>query len=127
MTDPENRQGPAALVALIVLQVVMLGSLYTKTLPHPPEVVAPFAIAPFLGVSLAIAAAALVLGACETIAARGFSIMAALSALVSFGPQKYFDAQFELIWPAVIAGQIAVILLCMAVWGGRNAARTQTS
>jgi hypothetical protein len=30
-----------------------------------------------------------------------------LCALLSFGPQKYFDAQFHLIWPAVIAGQAA--------------------
>ena len=125
MTNPEDRQTTASLVALIVLQTVMLFSLYTKTLPHPPEVVAPFGIAPFLGASLALATAALVLGARETLAARLISTLAALSALVSYGPQKYFDAQFGLIWPSVMAGQIAVICLLMAVWAPRKAAGTQ--
>ena len=32
-------------------------------------------------------------------------------ALLSYGPQKYLDAQFALIWPAVITGQIAAVAL----------------
>lgn len=122
MTNPENRQAAASLVVLIVLQTVMLFALYTKTLPHPPEVVAPFGIAPFLGASLALAAAALVLGTRETMAMRLISTLAALSALVSYGPQKYFDTQFGLIWPSVIVGQIAVIGLLVAVWSPRKTA-----
>jgi hypothetical protein len=30
---------------------------------------------------------------------------------LSFGPQKYFDPVCSRIWPAVITGQIAVIVL----------------
>ncbi len=32
-------------------------------------------------------------------------------AAISFGPQKYFDAQFGPIWPAVIAGQVAIVTI----------------
>lgn len=41
---------------------------------------------------------------------------AALMALVSFGPQKYFDAQFDLIYPAVILGQIAALVIFLKVF-----------
>jgi hypothetical protein len=36
-------------------------------------------------------------------------------ALVSFGPQKYLDAQFGLIWPAVVLGQVAAITILICV------------
>ncbi len=36
-------------------------------------------------------------------------------ALLSYGPQKYLDAQFSLIWPAVIAGQVAAVALIVLV------------
>ena len=54
-----------------------------------------------------IAALATVVAAKRTDWLRRLPVLAALGALLSFGPQKYFDAQFHLIWPAVIAGQVA--------------------
>lgn len=101
----------AALSTLIILQVVMLGALYAQIAPHPPNAVAPFAIAPFLSVSLSAAVCAMLMGENTTRIGRGFCLLAAFMALVSFGPQKYFDAAFPLIWPAVIAAQIAIIAL----------------
>ncbi|MEM1129640.1 MAG: hypothetical protein AAGH83_03860 [Pseudomonadota bacterium] len=109
-----DRTAAAALAALIVLQAVMLAALLTRTAPHPPLTVAPFAIAPFLGAALAVAAAALVLGPTRTRTGRALSLAAAAAALVSFGPQKYLDAQFALIWPSVICGQLAAAALIHA-------------
>lgn len=115
MTHHETRGISAALGALIILQLIMLGALYTQTPPHPPTAVPPFGIAPFLGASLAIAAAALIVGPQSSRIGGGLSCLAALCALVSYGPQKYLDAQLPLIWPAVITGQIAVLAIFVLV------------
>ena len=106
-----DRPNQAALACLILLQTVMLASLYAGVAPHPPAATPLFGIGPFLGASLSAAVAALILGASGT--GRWLAGLAALAALVSFGPQKYFDPQFPLIWPAVLSGQVAagVILL----------------
>lgn len=120
MENLPHRNACAAIAMLIVLQVVMLLALLTKTPPHPPEAVAPFAIGPFLGASMALAVAALILGPTQSWTGRGFSIAAALCALVSYGPQKYLDTQFSLIWPAVVLGQIAVLVLGIAIWNSRT-------
>ena len=105
MTKPTT----AALATLTILQVIMLGSLYAHVAPHPPEATPLFGIAPLLGASVSAAVAAIVLG--EGRAATLLGVLAAVLALVSFGPHKYFDAQFPLIWPAVIAGQIAALTI----------------
>lgn len=110
---PSDRPQQAALACLILLQTVMLASLYAGVAPHPPAATPLFGIGPFLGASLSAAAAALILGPSQSPAGRVLAGLAALTALVSFGPQKYLDPQFGLIWPAVLAGQVAagVILL----------------
>jgi hypothetical protein len=109
--SPTDRPRQAALACLIVLQTVMLASLYAGVAPHPPAAIPLFGIGPFLGAALSTAVAALILG--PSPAGRGMAALAAMAALVSFGPQKYLDPQFGLIWPAVLAGQVAagVILL----------------
>lgn len=104
----------AALAMLIVLQGVMLAALMTKTPPHPPLAVAPFALGPFLGASIAVAVAALVLEA-ETKAGVIASLLAIVLALVSFGPQKWFDPAIGRIWPAVFAAEAALVGLAYAV------------
>lgn len=109
MTSPRTRHAMAALSTLIVLQVTMLGALFAQSAPHPPATIPLFAIAPFLAAALSAATAAIVLGPLDTIAGRILSVLAALMALLSYGPQKYLDAQFALIWPAVIAGQVAAV------------------
>ncbi len=101
----------AALTTLIILQLVMLGALYAQIAPHPPASIALFGIAPFLAVSLSVAVCAMLMGETATRLGRGFCLLASLMALLSFGPQKYFDPAFPLIWPSVIAAQIAVITL----------------
>ena len=108
-----TRTSTAAMSVLIILQAVMLGALYAGVPPHPPAATPLFGIAPFLGASLGAAVAALVLGANTSRAGTALSLITTAMALVSFGPQKYFDAQFGLIWPAVIAGQLAGLAI---VW-----------
>lgn len=107
----QPRASVAALTALIILQVVMLLALYAGVQPHPPATIRLFGIAPFLGATLAITSAALIIGPARGVPGRGLSLLAAATALVSFGPQKYFDAQFPMIWPAVLTGQIAAAVV----------------
>ncbi|WP_419910175.1 hypothetical protein [Hoeflea sp.] len=106
----------AALGILAVLQTTMLGALFTETVPHPPLNVAPFALGPFLGSSIAIAIAAIMLGSDRGRAGRILSALAALLALISFGPQKWIDPAIGQIWPAVLLGEIAVIVIAIAIF-----------
>ena len=115
-----DRHTIAALVALILLQLIMLSALYAGVRPHPPIATPLFGIAPFLGASMAIATGAIIVGPLEDRAGRGLSLLAALMALVSFGPQKYLDAQFPLIWPAVILGQVAAVAIFVRVFVARR-------
>lgn len=112
-----NRQAIAALSTLIVLQLIMLSALYAGIRPHPPVATPLFGIAPFLGAAMAVALSAIIVDPLGSRAGRTLSVLAALMALVSFGPQKYFDAQFALIYPAVILGQIAALVIFLRVLG----------
>ncbi|MEL7264282.1 MAG: hypothetical protein AAFP69_05650 [Planctomycetota bacterium] len=107
----------AALAALILLQVIMLSALYAGVAPHPPRITPISAIAPFLGAAIAVAFAAIVVGPRTTRTGRALSVVATLMALLSFGPQKYFDDQIALIWPAVVLGQSAVVVIIASVLG----------
>ena len=125
-----DRNAIAALATLILLQGVMLTALYAGVRPHPPEAIPLFGIAPFIGASVSVALSAIVVGPLDTTAGRSLSVVAALTALVSFGPQKYLDPQFALIWPAVILGQLAAVVLVAEVVRAlrrreRNVAHTQ--
>jgi len=105
----------AGLCVLFLLQTIMLAALFTRTPPHPPLEVAPFAIAPFLAASASLAAAACLLLASNIVAGLACSVLAALTGLVSYGPQKWFDAAFPKIWPAVGLAEIAIVLIFFAV------------
>lgn len=107
----DNRHVFAALITLVTLQLVMLSALYAGVKPHPPVATPLFGIAPFLGVSVAIALSALIVQPLASVFGRSLSVLAGVLALISFGPQKYFDAQFSLIWPAVMLGQIATLVI----------------
>lgn len=117
MSDPgdsaarENRTASAAIIVLLVLTGVMLLALFSSTAPHPPLEVPPFALGPFLGASLAIGAAAFHLVHRRARHGGTLAFLFSLTALVSFGPQKYFDPVFPRIWPAAITAQIAVIVI----------------
>ena len=67
-----------------------------------------------LSVAVPLAVAALIVGPLESLTGKTLAGLAACAALVSFGPQKYFDAQFPLIWPSVIIAQIAALALVLA-------------
>ncbi|MGI9350024.1 MAG: hypothetical protein ACR2O3_00560 [Rhizobiaceae bacterium] len=111
MLEQTHRITLAAVATLIILQVVMLAALFAGTRPHPPEIIPLFGIAPFLAVSLSAAASAIVFRVTATNTGRVFCVLAALLALLSFGPQKYLDPQLGLIWPAVVVAQLAAIVL----------------
>ncbi|WP_417407858.1 hypothetical protein [Hoeflea sp.] len=118
MMPCQSRSSIAALAVLIILQMVMLTALYAGVPPHPPVATPLFGIAPFLGASMGTAAAAIILGTSTSRAGAALSLLATVMALVSFGPQKYLDAQFGLIWPAVICGQIASLVVVVNVVSG---------
>ncbi|MEO0773420.1 MAG: hypothetical protein AAFZ04_09595 [Pseudomonadota bacterium] len=122
MDQDTDRGMIAALATLIILQAVMLLALFAGIRPHPPEVTPLFGIAPFIGASIAAAMAAIILRPHSRMGLF-FALIAAVFAAVSFGPQKYFDAQFALIWPAVVAGQIAILSVVIStVRTGRRTA-----
>ena len=121
MENVSNHGNIAALSVLIVLQMIMLSALYAGIKPHPPVATPLFGIAPFIGASIAAALAAIIM----TPATRGgrvLSVLAALMAAASFGPQKYFVPEFPLIWPAVIGAQIAIVTIIANVVSHSRAA-----
>lgn len=107
----DTRIETAALAVLIILQALMLAALYTRTEPHPPLAIPLFALAPFISASIALAVAALVLGPSETRLGRVATVCAVITALLSFGPQKWLDSSIAQIWPAVVLAQIACVFL----------------
>lgn len=117
----------AALTAIILLQMIMLSALYAGIKPHPPVAVPLFGIAPYLGTSVSVALAAIIVQPLRSSTGRSLSILAALMALLSFGPQKYFDAQFGLIWPAVILGQLAALVIFIEVVRASRSRHKQTA
>ncbi|MBY6116286.1 hypothetical protein KUW09_19520 [Mameliella alba] len=125
MQSPTPRR--TALVTLFILQAVMLGALYAGVAPHPPQAIPLFAMAPFLGAALAICAAGFML-ADHPLAGPALAVLAALTALVSFGPQKYLDPAFPQIWPAVLTAQTACLTLLAGLLPLRRArASTQAA
>ncbi|MCR9136392.1 MAG: hypothetical protein NXI27_10385 [Alphaproteobacteria bacterium] len=117
MSSPASRTCRASLGVLVVLQVVMLAALFTQTPPHPPLTIPLFGLGPFLGASLAVAVAAVLLGEATTRAGQAASLLAAALALLSFGPQKWFDPTFGEIWPAVTLAQVAIVVLVLVCLG----------
>lgn len=122
--SPSTQRQQAALTCLIILQTVMLASLYAGVAPHPPARTPLFAIGPFLAASLSAAAAALILGPGRSWAGRVLAGLAAVGALVSFGPQKYLDPEFRQIWPAVVAGQVAAAMVLFGVLASLRLSRS---
>lgn len=108
----------AACLMLAVIQGVMLASLWFGVAPHPPRAIPLFAMAPFLAVAIGTALAARVLIAER--AGRILAALAALFALLSFGPQKFVDPAFGEIWIAVIGAQAAILAIACALFAGRS-------
>lgn len=115
------RTAYAALTTLIIVQLIMLISLLAGLTPHPPRAIPFFAMAPFLSVSMAIAASAMIIGPLAGKLGKALTVLAALCALISYGPQKWIDPAIGEIWPAVLAGEIAAIgVLTLVVMAGRK-------
>lgn len=110
-----SRLPHAALGTLIILQLVMLASLFAGIAPHPPRAIPLFAMAPFLAASMAVATMALVLGPLSGTTARALTGLAVITALISYGPQKWVDPAIGEIWPAVLLGQITSLVLLVAI------------
>ena len=103
-----DRAAEAALTSLIILQGIMLASLFAGVPPHPPSEVVPFGMAPFLAAAISAAAAAIWLGSTASVEGRVLIGLAVLMALVSFGPQKVIDPAISRIWPAVFTAWVAI-------------------
>ena len=116
MKTDHSRPAMAALSTLVILQLVMLGALFAGVSPHPPEATPLFGIGPFIGVSLAACVSAMVLHPTGSRAGAVLALLSAVMAAVSFGPQKYLDPQIGLIWPAVVAAQVAIVSLVIVVF-----------
>ena len=123
MTHATNNSH-AALSALIGLQTIMLASLMAKLPPHPPLTTPLFAMGPFLAASISVAVAALVAGATTSRSGTVISILAAILALISFGPQKWFDDAILQIWPAVLLGQICAVVIVWCAYRNRRDQRS---
>ena len=115
-TDEFRQIAAAGLAVLLALELTMLLAMLSRTPPHPPLEVALFALGPFLGASISLALAGLMLGSARTVTSRAVSLAAVLFALISFGPQKWLDPAFPKIWPAVIVGQLAAMSILWACW-----------
>lgn len=107
-----DRTLTTALGTLIILQLTMLLALFFKVPPHPPEIIPLGGMAPVIGASLSAAFGALLFqGQGRT--GKGLIVLACALAAISYGPQKFFDPAFALVWPAVVTAQIAIFaLLC---------------
>ncbi len=105
-----------ALAVLLVLQISMMLAMFSRTEPHPPLIIAPFGMGPFLASSIALCVAALMLGAQRSSAGRIVSWVTIAIALIAFGPQKFFDPAFPKIWPALLLAQAAIAVLAWSCW-----------
>lgn len=100
-----------ALIGLAVLQVLMFFALLVGSAPHPPRITPLFAMGPFLSASVALCLAVLSLPSGAGRLSAVLSGLAALMALLSYGPQKWTDPNIAEIWPAVLLGQVLALVL----------------
>jgi len=111
-----------SLTMLIALQLTMIFSLFFKVPPHPPIAIPISGIGPLIGVSVGVALMAILIDPAKDRVARILSVVAVALALISYGPQKYIDPQFPLIWPAVIAAQMASLAILAGIFYKRQEA-----
>ena len=105
-----------SLAGIVVLKLVMLGGLYSRTPPFPPEF-----LAPFIGATLALAALSAVLLVSNS---RHFfvpTIVFAGASLLSYGPHTlypgenaFFFAQTPSVYPAIAVGSIMIGTLVLS-------------
>ena len=85
--------------------------LFTRTEPHLPLDVEPFALGPFVAASLVAGAAAYVLMVRGMRHSTAIAPVFTVTALLFYMLQNYADSAFPKIWPAVIAAQLAIAVI----------------
>lgn len=119
MTDPLQSARLAGITMLLVITIVMLWAMFAQSPPHPPAAIPLFALGPFFGASLGLGAAALILTLCRAPGAGLLAVLFAVTGILSFGPQKYTDPSFPLIWPSVVTAQGAILAILASVLPAR--------
>ena len=110
---------------IAILKAVMLGGLFSRTPPFPPEF-----LSPVIGATLALAALSAVLLATNS---RHFFIPTlafAGASLLSYGPHKLypgenplFFAQTASVYPAIVVGSVLIATLIVSSLRLRNSFR----
>ena len=111
----------ACLAAVLILQTVMLASLFTQSLPHPP-----LELAPLFGAILALGGFTVVLLLFRWRSGYIAAGASALLAMISYGPHKLFLGEDPAILPAVVAGFLFALGLLYAAVKGWLATRPET-
>ena len=114
----------SCLWALVTLHLVMLAAMVTRTVPHPPLTIPLFALGPFFGAVLGIAAFSISqLKAGSSLGLVSALLVAALS-LISFGPQKLIAPEIGQVWPPVPTGLAAAFALPVITYLGLRECHT---
>jgi hypothetical protein len=116
VSPPSRALALGSLAGIVVLKVIMLGGLYSRTPPFPPEF-----LSPFIGATLALAAFSAVL---LVLNSRHFfvpTMMFAGASLLSYGPHKlypgdnpFFFAQTPAVYPAIVVGSVLIGTLVLS-------------
>ena len=104
----------SALAGMVTLKSVLLGALWARVQPHPPE-----RVGPFIAASLSLAIVSIPLVWWRNKIGYTTSIIVGLLGLVSFGPHKMFTESAGPIFPAIIVGtvlSVALIISSVASW-----------
>ncbi len=103
-----------SLAGLVVLNCVLLGSLWSQVQPHPPA-----RVGPFIAASLSLAVVSIPLVWWRNKTGYTISIIVGLLGLVSFGPHKILAGSAGQLFPAIMVGtvlSVALIISSVASW-----------
>ena len=106
----------SSLAGLILLNCVLLGSLWAQVQPHPPA-----NVGPFIAASLSLAVLSIPLVWWRNKIGYTISIIVGLLGLVSFGPHKFITEPESAVqvFPAILVGTVlslALIISSIASW-----------
>ena len=96
----------SALAGLILLNCVLLGSLWAQVQPHPPA-----RVGPFIAASLSLAIVSIPLVWWRNKIGYTTSIIVGLLGLISFGPHKLYPESGNQLFPAIVVGTVLSIVL----------------
>lgn len=99
----------SSLAGLILLQSVLLGSLWAQVQPHPPA-----RVGPFIAASLSLTVVSVPLVWWRNKIGHTTSIIVGLLGLISFGPHKFFSESANQIFPAIIVGTVFSVVLIIS-------------